>query len=310
MKSSQLCRVMCLGEAMMELSFEGDIASGAGVSFAGDTLNTAVYLKRCIADRGEVAFVSAVGTDIYSQCMLDRIAHENVVTDHVRLLEGKLPGIYGISIDEQGERSFHYWRENSAARALFQDPALIAWDAMSRADLIYYSGITLALMSQETRHVFFRWLEDVRQDGNTLVAFDTNYRPALWPSPGAAAEAIEAAWKISDIALPSLEDEMMVFGTSGPEDVLKRLRGYGLERGALKCGLRGAIPIDPNASAPVLEFVENVVDTTAAGDSFNGAYLASLLTGSSDVEAIAAGHACASQVIRKRGAIVAFDGTG
>ena len=294
----------------MELSFEGKIAGGAGVSFAGDTLNTAVYLKRCIGSKGDVAFVSAVGTDVYSQAMLDQISGENVATDHVRRFEGKLPGIYGISIDEHGERSFHYWRENSAARALFQDAELLPWKALGSADLLYYSGITLALMSEEVRGLFFQRLERARQECELRVAFDSNFRPALWPSTETAAEAIETAWRTSDIALPSLEDEMTVFGEVDPVGVLARLRGYGLGHGVLKCGLRGAIPIDPNASAPSLRPVEDVVDTTAAGDSFNGAYLASILTGASDAEAISAGHNCAGQVIRKRGAIVAFDDEG
>lgn len=294
----------------MELSFGGEIAGGASVSFAGDTLNTAVYLKRCIGSKGDVAFVSAVGTDAYSQAMLDKISGENILTEHVCRLAGRLPGIYGISIDEDGERSFHYWRENSAARALFQDPELLPWEALGSADLLYYSGITLALMSVEVRQLFFRWLETARLESELQVAFDTNFRPALWPSAEAAAEVIEAAWQRSDIALPSLEDEMTVFGENGPEDVLARLRGYGLLRGVLKCGLRGAIPIEPNAPTPTLKPVKDVVDTTAAGDSFNGAYLAYTLTGASHAEAISAGHTCAGKVIGKRGAIVTFDDEG
>ena len=294
----------------MELSFETGIRGHAAIGFAGDTLNTAVYLKRYLGPRGDVAFVSAAGHDPYSDAMLDLISSESVITDHVSRMEGKLPGIYGISIDAMGERSFHYWRENSAARALFEDADLLPWKAIRSADLLYYSGITLALLSERARRIFFERLENARREDDLQVAFDSNFRPALWPCAKEASEAIATAWQTSDIALPSLDDELMVFGESGSQEVLSRLRGYGLCRGALKCGLEGAFPINPEITSPPLTPVEDVVDTTAAGDSFNGAYLASVLTGAPEVEAIAAGHACASQVIQKRGAIVAFENDG
>ncbi len=168
--------------------------------------------------------------------------------------------------------------------------------------MVYTSAITLAILSAGARAALFAWLPEYRRRGGRF-AFDSNYRPALWPDAATARAAVETAWRLTDIALPSVDDERALFGDASTAAVRDRLRGWGVTAGALKCGAEGPLPLDdtPAAAWPP---AARVVDSTAAGDSFNGGYLAAWLTGAGPAAALAAGHALAATVVQHRGAII------
>ena len=136
------------------------------------------------------------------------------------------------------------------------------------------------------------------------IAFDSNYRPKLWEDQATARRMTEAAWRVCDIALPSVDDEIALFGDQDDQAVLTRLRNYGLRSGALKRGSRGPVPIDPDLPCPNLPKAEKVVDTTAAGDSFNGAWMASTLGNCDPAMTLEHAHEQATRVIAHKGAII------
>jgi 2-dehydro-3-deoxygluconokinase len=292
--------VACLGEAMVELSLSDETPDQAGIGFAGDTLNTAIYLKRN-APGTDVAYVTKLGSDRLSDRMLAMMEGENLNTDLVLRSPTRMPGLYAIATDAAGERSFLYWRDTSAARALFQSPALALSDLAS-FDVLYFSAISLAILPEENRRDFLHSLAAYRAGGG-LVAFDSNYRPRLWHGAETARRDVEAAWRATDIGLPSVDDEMALFGDPDADAVIDRLNRWGVTSGALKCGAKGPRSLD-GAPAPDCPPAPRVIDSTAAGDSFNGGYLAARFSGQDQTTALAAGHALASQVVQHRGAIL------
>ena len=301
-------KITCVGEAMVEISLDGAGAGAvtgagggtgaeAGIGFAGDALNTAVYLRRALGGAHEVAFVSVLGTDPLSARMLAFIAAEDVSVRGITRNPDRLPGLYAIDTDANGERSFHYWREQSAARTLFRD----GFEGLRGFDVVFFSAITLAILPPDVRCGFLDWLKG----WSGLVVFDSNHRPRLWESAEAARQGVARAWQRADIGLPSLDDEMALFGDRDEAAVLRRLRACGVRRGALKRGARGPVPIGgPSGGDADYPVADRVVDTTAAGDSFNGGYLAAVLTGVSERDAMVAGHRLAVGVIGRAGAIV------
>ncbi|MDU8942076.1 sugar kinase [Ovoidimarina sediminis] len=292
--------IAAIGEAMVELSLRPETPDRAGLGFAGDTLNTAIYLKRA-APEFEVAYVTRLGTDNLSDRMIEMIASEGISTGLIGRDPSRAPGLYAISTDESGERSFSYWRDTSAAKRLFsEEPPSI--EALSGFTVIYASAISLAVISPEARSDLFRWLTGFRERGGRF-AFDSNFRPALWPDRRTAQSEIEKAWRMADIGLPSVDDEMALFGDHNAEDVLTRLREWGVSRGALKRGAHGPVAIDGSDAGPFAT-VRKVVDSTAAGDSFNAAYLAAHLEGRPERECLIAGHTLATRVIGVPGAIL------
>lgn len=295
--------VVAVGECMLELRHRTEVALDLDV--AGDTYNAAVYLRRAADSLGvhtDVGYLTGLGDDPYSAHMRATWARHGV-RDRAVTIPGGQPGLYAVRTDSAGERSFVYWRDSSAARTLFQR---VDWlEAVGDPDVVHFSGVTLQLMSPEVRTRFLSVLDELRSNGS-VVSFDTNYRPSGWAQARDAIEAFTAAATVSTLVLATFDDDRLLFADAGPERTLARYLHHGAEEVVVKLGPRGALlstgcePVHVEATA-----VPHVVDTTAAGDSFAGAYLAGRLAGMSPLDAAGLGAEMAAVVIQSPGAIIA-----
>ncbi|MFV9651290.1 MULTISPECIES: sugar kinase [Pseudomonas] len=294
-------RIALIGECMIELQHRAD--GSLQQSFGGDTLNAAVYLRRELGDIGTVDYVTALGDDSFSDAMCAHWAEEGLGLERVQRLPGRLPGLYCIQTDANGERKFLYWRNEAAVRDCFTTPAaapILA--ALPDYKVVYFSGITLAVLGEVGRQRLLEVLIETRRRGGAVV-FDNNYRPRLWATVDVAREAYRSVLAEVDIALLTEDDERALFGYADSEQVFAAYPAIAevvLKRGADACLIRCD---GERLAVPALK-VEKVVDTTAAGDSFSAAYLASRLKGGSPQEAALAGHRLASRVIQVPGALI------
>ncbi|MDQ0668879.1 sugar kinase [Pseudomonas sp. SDT2931_S440] len=297
-------RIALIGECMIELQHRAD--GSLQQSFGGDTLNAAVYLRRELGEPSTVDYVTALGDDSFSDAMCKHWAEEGLGLGMVQRLPGRLPGLYCIQTDANGERKFLYWRNEAAVRDCFTTPAaepILA--ALPTYDVVYFSGITLAVLGEVGRARLLETLVETRKRGGKVV-FDNNYRPRLWASVDAARAAYHAVLAEVDIALLTEDDERALFGYEDSEQVFAAyptIAEVVLKRGADACLIRWE---DERFEVPAL-VVDKVVDTTAAGDSFSAAYLASRLKGGSPQDAALAGHRLASRVIQVPGALIPRD---
>jgi 2-dehydro-3-deoxygluconokinase len=294
-------RVVCVGEVMVELARGAD--GRFGLAYGGDTFNTAVYLARADVP---VAYATALGDDPYSDGIAALAAAEGVGTDLVMRVPDRMPGLYVIETDAGGERRFYYWRETSPARDLFELPQWeVIADGLLTAGLIYFSGVTLSLYSNNGLGRLLAVVEMARKNG-AKIAFDGNFRPRGWKGDVNRTRTVFVeALKRVDIALPTFEDEALLWGDASPEATVERLQAFGIGEIAVKNGPNSALVATAGGreQVPVPQIVEPI-DTTAAGDSFNAAYLAARLAGEAPAPAAATAHRLASEVIRHRGAIV------
>ena len=253
-----------IGECMLELSGRGEDLWRMG--FAGDTFNAAWYARAILPAESRVAYVTALGDDPFSLRMREFIGSAGVATDRIRTVPGRRPGLYAITLNE-GERTFTYWRGESAARLLADDADWLT-AALLEAELLYFSGITLGILKPEARTRLFAALIERRAAG-ARIAFDPNFRTALWPDRGAARAAMEGAYQIADVVLPTHSDEAELFGDASAEATARRIAECGAGEIVVKNGAEPCLIVAGGDSAWVAPVKpERVVDTTGAGDSF------------------------------------------
>jgi len=300
-------RIVSIGEVMIELARGAD--GRFAQSIGGDTFNTSVYLARSGA---KVAFATAIGTDPFSESIMDMAAAEGIQTDLILRVNDRLPGLYMIDPQSNGESAIHYWRETSPARQLFELPG---WDRIAEeivaASHVYISGITLSLYSNSGLGRLLAALEFGRERGAKIM-FDTNWRPQSWRGDEQRARAVfSEALKRSDLALPTFDDEARLWGDATPEATIERLTTFGVKEVVVKHGPKSAIVYSngKTSTVPVPAMLEPV-DPTGAGDAFNGAFIAARLAGIEPEQAALAGHAMAADVLRHRGAIAPMSKSG
>ncbi len=296
MPTNPSTHIALLGECMLELSPAEQSTTDYQLAIAGDTFNTAVALAQLGVDS---SYCTGLGVDSHSDRIVAQACDWGIDSSSVLRLPDCLPGLYMINTDASGERSFNYWREHSAAHKALSTPELLAQLLQSAADAshLYLSGITLALCGDRGRKHLLNWLPRFRDRGGKLV-YDSNYRAALWPDLASARSAHLALLAQVDIYLPGADDLDQLGGEPAelPNQQLEWVRRDGGER--IDYGNTGG---SGHYVPPVLS---SVLDTTGAGDAFNGAYLAARLIGVSQASSVIFACRVAAGTIARRGAIM------
>jgi 2-dehydro-3-deoxygluconokinase len=293
-------RFVSIGECMIEMSGGEDQLYRLG--YAGDTLNTAWYMRALLGEDWDVDYFTALGADRYSADIRAFLETHGIGTRFIGTIEGRRPGLYLIH-QEEGDRHFTYWRDTSAAKLLAEDRKALT-KALEGADMVYFSGITMAILHPKARGRLMGAIVTARDQGARIV-FDPNVRPALWSSQRVMGALLTAAATISDVVMPTHSDEAPIFGDKSAQETAERYLELGVEEVVVKDGANPAliatrkqrVEVAPKSGA-------KVVDATGAGDSFNGAYLSARAAGAGLEEAAEVAHRIAGIVIGERGALV------
>lgn len=293
-----------LGECMVELAPTPDGTLRQG--FAGDVFNTLWYGTQLLGPGWKVRFQTALGCDALSDELVAFAQGAGIDCSTVPRLQGAMPGLYMIRLSD-GERSFLYWRGQSAARRMLEEPARVAVQ-MTGAAVVYLSGITLAILPPESRAALITQMAQAR-DAGALVVFDPNIRPALWESAGVMRRALTEAAAAAAVILPSFDDEASAFGDATPAQTAARYYCTGAATIVVKNGpapvvVQTAQGMQVHDTPPL---GRPLIDSTAAGDSFNAGFLADYLRSHDPGKAVRAGQKLAARVVQGRGALVALN---
>ena len=296
--------IALLGECMIELN--GQPFGTMRQTYGGDSLNTATYLARVAPPEAvRVHYLTALGDDPLSRGMKARWQADGIDTRHVLTDPARQPGLYLIQLDAAGERTFLYWRNQSAARYLLQHPDWPQLDAaLARFDAIYLSGISLAILPPADRERLTDRLAACAAQG-VQILFDGNYRPALWQNRDETRAAYARLLPHVHLALMTDDDERALWDDADIEATIARLQTAGVKNIIIKRGADGALYAAGDERIAVKgETVARVVDTTSAGDAFNAGFLARYLQGADAAECCRAGNRLAATVIQHKGAII------
>lgn len=272
MASKQSNAIISLGEPLIELSAaeEGPLATVSSfiTGYGGDASNFAVAARRA---GGEAAMLTRVGEDPFGDAFLDLWRSEGVDTRLVIRSNDGPTGIYFIS-RENGDHRFTYYRAGSAASLM--TPDMLPEDAVGQARLLHVTGVTQGI-SATSRATSFAAMDMARQAG-TLISYDPNYRPALWPMEEAM-DVIKESISRADIVFPSMEETEMLFGPASPEEAARKYLDLGAGLVVLKLGTDGALLARGGELTRIPPMRVDAVDCSGAGDTFAGAFVAAYM---------------------------------
>ncbi|HEX5751534.1 MAG TPA: carbohydrate kinase [Archangium sp.] len=309
--------VVCVGESLVDfLPAESaqrvrDVTAWMP-SIGGSLANVSVGVARL---GGRSAYVGVVGEDEFGHFLRERLAAEGVDVSHVRQTPEARTGLVFISIDARGERSFTYFRTNSAEFLLSErdvDPAFLG-----RARVVHFGTNSLKLPT--ARAAMLRTVEAARAAGR-IVSCDPNLRLHAWEDLEVLREQLRLLLPRCSVVKLSEEEIAFATGRTDPDDALRHLSGLGVTLPVVTRGEAGAVFLWRGEVVRVPAPRVRVVDTTGAGDGFTAAFLhglsrryaddAALAKASrEDLEALATfGCAVGSRVVEHLGAVAGLPG--
>lgn len=262
--------VVCFGEALIDFLAQPPApdAPRAFLQFAGGApANVAVAVARL---GGAAQFVGMLGEDMFGDFLLDSLRGAGVGTDHVVRTSDAKTALAFVALDDDGERSFSFYRPPSA-------DLLFRTTDFSRA---CFDGATVfhvcsnSLTESAIAEATLAGMRLARETG-ALISIDLNLRPALWRQDTDPRPRLWDALDAADLVkLARSELEYLAETQAGGEQAVLARLWQGRPRAVVITD--GAAPVrwfTREAAGELPSFRVRAVDTTAAGDAFVGGLL-------------------------------------
>lgn len=261
--------VVSLGEMLIDFLPNRTGSLEAVESFrkapGGAPANVAVAVSRL---GGQAAFVGKVGRDAFGRFLVNVLEQEKVDTRGMVLTEEAKTGLAFVSLDENGDRDFLFYRDPSADM-LLRDSDID--DRLLQQGLVFHFG-SLTQIHPESRQATIAAAKKAREFGK-IVSLDVNLRLPLWPSPEEAISQIRQSIPLCDILKVSEEEMEWLTGTDNAEVGSLALLEKGPKLVLVTLGAQGTFYRTESMSGRVASFRVEPVDTTGAGDAFVGGLL-------------------------------------
>lgn len=226
-----------------------------------------------VAKYGQKAqMISKLGTDAFGDFLVDQLAKAGVNTKKILRTDEANTALAFVSLQENGERDFSFYRNPSADMLLSEDEIDPLW--FSAGDILHFCSVDL--VESPMKHAHKKAITAVSNAGG-LVSFDPNVRLPLWKSKEECRHAILEFLPFADIV--KVSDEELEFIT-GIEDVEKALQSLFIGNVKVVVFTKGASGADLVFKAKQYTssgYSVEVKDTTGAGDAFIGGLLFKLL---------------------------------
>ena len=259
--------IICAGESLIDMvSFRGEAEYTPHVG--GSNFNSSIALGRLGAD---TYYFGAVSNDSYGELIESKLRHSKVKEDFVIKTNRPTTLAYADVID--GIAEYTFVDEHSAGRLLDSSSLKPFLDAVKRAKALLVGGISL--QAEPCGSSWQSFIEEVA--GHLPIYFDANVRPDFIENKQAyLARFIELTHKV-DILKISDEDYRYLFGAQDINEVSKSWLDNGIKLVILTLGSEGSKVINGNGNKVFAESLKvDVVDTIAAGDTFNAGFLLNL----------------------------------
>lgn len=265
--------ITTVGEILIDLTQTGISDKGIPIYNAnpgGAPANVAVAASKLGA---KTAFIGKVGNDSFGRFLCDTLQKYNVSTDGVITDKSANTTLAVVSVNENGERSFAFYRKNSADTLLSENEII---DLQLRNTHILHFG-SVSLTAEPSRTATISAVKRAKSFG-AVISYDPNYRGSLWSSVDEAVEQMKKPLDLVDILKVSDEELPLISGKTDVEDGAKYLCDkYNIKLVLVTLGAKGAYYRFKDCAGIVDGVSVTVADTNGAGDTFFGAFLSRMV---------------------------------
>lgn len=299
--------VVALGELLIDFTIDGKSSNGNNTYEAnpgGAPCNVLAMLNRM---NKKTAFIGKVGKDAFGQILKSTIDKIGIDSKGLVFDEKVNTTLAFVNIDENGERSFSFYRNPGADMMLTEED--VDFEIIRNSKIFHFG--TLSMTHKKVRQATKKAVEEAKKE-NILISFDPNLRELLWEDLSLAKEQMDYGCSVCDIL--KIEDEELKFLTDCYEiekavEILKSK--YDIKLILVTEGSKGSTAYYKDLVIKQDAYLQkNTIDTTGAGDTYCGSCLGYLIDNSIDElnevkikEMISFASAAASIVTTRKGAI-------
>lgn len=302
--------IAALGELLIDFTEAGVSASGQRL-FEQNAGGAPANLLTAASHMGcRTAFIGKVGADMHGDFLRKTLQAEQIDTSGLLQTDEAFTTLAFVAINEDGERAFSFARKPGADTCLRS--AELRKEVVEGCRIFHIGS--LSLTNEPARTATYEAVRMAKAAG-ALISYDPNYRAGLWKNKDAALDSIRGMLPLADLLKVSDEESILLTGEADPRRAAKQLLGLGPKVVAVTLGKDGAALAWKEQIEIVPGFAVPVVDTTGAGDSFWGGFLAQFLAFEKQPEALGReawtacariGHAVAALCVQHRGGIPAI----
>lgn len=258
----------------------------------------------------KTAFIGKVGKDMHGDFLKETLIGAGINTDNLIQDEKYFTTLAFVSLKENGEREFAFARKPGADTNLCMKE--IDSEILENTRIFHVGS--LSLTDDPARTATYEAINIARNSG-AMISYDPNYRAALWSDPETAQLRMQSLIPCADMMKISDEETALLTPYQDPEEAIRYLLRKGVRLVAVTLGSDGALIGNENGIVKAEGFSSHAVDTTGAGDSFWGGFVASFLreetapehlTRAQMIKCGRIGNAVASLCVEHRGGISAI----
>ena len=220
----------------------------------------------------QAVYLTKVGNDGFGDFLIETLKNEGVDVTYISKSNEHDTSLAFVSFTEDGEREFSFFRK--AAADLYFTTGDFKDVELRKGDILEYGSVALKTFVARTTH---KYLIDKAKAGGALVCFDPNLRFNLWEDKEELRQVVNEFAAYADVIKVGEDELEFITGLTGKEAVDAMFTGN-LKILLLTNGGKGAkLYLSDGRTVECRGYKVKTVDTTGAGDSFFGAFIAQLL---------------------------------
>ncbi|WP_026583130.1 carbohydrate kinase family protein [Bacillus sp. J33] len=220
----------------------------------------------------DASMITKLGIDAFGDFLIEQLQQAGVKTDKILRTKEANTGLAFVSLKEDGERDFSFYRKPSAD-LLFREEEINS-DWFSEGDILHFCSVDLVESPMKLAHK--RAIELMKEKGG-LISFDPNVRLPLWDQPEDCRNAILEFLPYAHLVKVSDEELEFITGISDIEEAIASLFAGDVQAVVFTKGAAGADLYLKDNKWKSSGYTVDVQDTTGAGDAFIGGFLFKLL---------------------------------